>query len=392
MARILFAWELGGGMGHLARLQPIANELLLQGHRIDIVARNFAITRQLMSEKVAVWQAPLWKTPAKATSRATVRTFAHVLQNVGYSDAQQLALQLRAWRSLLVSMKPDVMVCDSSPTALLAARGLDMRVVAIGTGFHLPPPLYPLPAYRHIGQASDIEPNKTDEDRLSAMINVALSSLGIPAIKYLGEIFDTEPTILTAVEELDHFDGRIAPHYASSFVQFSGDEPTWPTGAGPRIFAYLKPFPLIGELLNDLNQRALPTLIHAPDIPASIQTFYTGDTLRFHSKPIAMAYAAPACDMMISHAGYGLPLDALLAGKPILSFPLFLDQYITARNIDDIGAGAYFAPGESQTLSGALEKALSCNSAAKHFSEKYGGLDRELETERISELIVARLS
>ena len=40
MAKILFAWELGGDYGHLARLLPLARELLARGHRPIFVLRD----------------------------------------------------------------------------------------------------------------------------------------------------------------------------------------------------------------------------------------------------------------------------------------------------------------------------------------------------------------
>ena len=42
MATILFAWELGGGLGHLTVIKPLAEALRDQGHRVVIAVRNFA--------------------------------------------------------------------------------------------------------------------------------------------------------------------------------------------------------------------------------------------------------------------------------------------------------------------------------------------------------------
>ena len=36
MARILLAWELGGGLGHVTRLEPLARELVRQGHDVKL--------------------------------------------------------------------------------------------------------------------------------------------------------------------------------------------------------------------------------------------------------------------------------------------------------------------------------------------------------------------
>ena len=40
MARILFAWELGGDYGHLARLLPVAQALKAGGHEVVFAVRD----------------------------------------------------------------------------------------------------------------------------------------------------------------------------------------------------------------------------------------------------------------------------------------------------------------------------------------------------------------
>lgn len=40
MSRILFAWELGGGYGHLGPFRPIAEALLAQGHELTLAVRD----------------------------------------------------------------------------------------------------------------------------------------------------------------------------------------------------------------------------------------------------------------------------------------------------------------------------------------------------------------
>jgi len=40
MARILFAWELGGGAGHVAPFYPIAQSLIAAGHELTLAVRE----------------------------------------------------------------------------------------------------------------------------------------------------------------------------------------------------------------------------------------------------------------------------------------------------------------------------------------------------------------
>ena len=49
MARVLMGWELGGGLGHIGGLLPIAEGLAAQGHEPIFVVKNLpkAILRKL---------------------------------------------------------------------------------------------------------------------------------------------------------------------------------------------------------------------------------------------------------------------------------------------------------------------------------------------------------
>ncbi len=40
MAKIVIAWELGGGQGHIAQLKPVVEQLLQQGHEVTIIAKD----------------------------------------------------------------------------------------------------------------------------------------------------------------------------------------------------------------------------------------------------------------------------------------------------------------------------------------------------------------
>ena len=70
-----------------------------------------------------------------------MRNFAHLLYNNGFYDADSLKATVQAWRELYETVRPDLIVFDHSPTALLAACGFQAKkalqtssVVYIGHG------------------------------------------------------------------------------------------------------------------------------------------------------------------------------------------------------------------------------------------------------------------
>ena len=68
-------------------------------------------------------------------------TFAQILHNCGFGDAAELATMAEAWRKLYDFVRPDLIIFDHAPTALLASAGYPVRRALIGTGFFSPPDL-----------------------------------------------------------------------------------------------------------------------------------------------------------------------------------------------------------------------------------------------------------
>ena len=53
MARFMFAWEHGGGLGHAGRLKPLALALRQRGHDCALQLRDLVQTRQLLATPAA---------------------------------------------------------------------------------------------------------------------------------------------------------------------------------------------------------------------------------------------------------------------------------------------------------------------------------------------------
>jgi len=116
VSRILFAWELGGNLGHVMRMRTVARALRERGHDVS-----------LHKEPSPRSSAPdLPREPA---------SYPEILLHYGFADPAALTDGVRRWRSLYAQAAPDLIVFDHAPTALLAARGLGIPRVLLGTGF-----------------------------------------------------------------------------------------------------------------------------------------------------------------------------------------------------------------------------------------------------------------
>jgi UDP-N-acetylglucosamine:LPS N-acetylglucosamine transferase len=390
MGRILFTWELGGALGHLASFRPLAKRLHQLGHEIHLAANNVsAAARILLDIPVTLHPIPVWR-PRHAGSISAVHTYAHVLHNIGYRDPNKLLAHLRAWQILLREITPHVLVCEASPTALLAARGSGIASVHVGTGYGIPPPSYPL-ADLHFWKPAHPDTMRSDEDLLTENINAALSALGGSVLSRLHDLFETELTALWTVKDLDHYRGRSTDSYIGSIAHLAGEQPPWPTAAGPRVFAYLKPFPELPKLLQQLKRRSASALIYGPSLPPDIAARFQCDNIHFMQTPADISYISRSATLAITNAGHTLSLEMLLAGIPLLCFPLLLEQHVLARNVDALGAGRYCSPWRSDRIGSALDALLDDSSyaqAAQCFASRYSNLSAPHQ----ATLLAARIS
>jgi len=191
MATILLAWELGGGLGHFMNLRPLAEGLLRRGHRVVAVLRDLSAARQfLVDPNVDILQAPFKH--ARIRDIEPTCTFAQILHNCGFGDADELLTLAEAWRKLYDYLQPDLIIFDHSPTALLASAGYPARRALIGTGFFSPPDTGApgLPNLR-----TWLTPNQVELDaheaQVLANINAALARWSMPPLACVAELYDS---------------------------------------------------------------------------------------------------------------------------------------------------------------------------------------------------------
>ena len=95
-----------------------------------------------------------------------------------------------------------------------------------------------------------------------------------------------------------------------------------------------------------------------------------------------MEQAAAECDLGILNGNHATTLAMLLAGKPLLQLPIFLEQELNARATAALGAGVFLTPGNDARLAAELEKVLEqeCfTTAAQGFAARYAGFDPAAE-------------
>lgn len=393
MARILFCWELGGALGHLAIIQTLAERLHALGHELHLAATREMVARATTNSSssmgIAFHAMPAWQhSPAVVRN---VRTYGHILRNLGYDEPRRLASQLHSWKSLLRTLRPDVLVCESSPTALLGARGMDIPTVLIGTGFSIPPRSYPLPDLRSWDPA-DPHSLGEDENELTAAINGTLAAAGDAPLSRLHDVFEATCTAICSVPELDAYGARPVDRYVGEMARLPGLRVSWPPHAAKRVFAYLKTFPELSQFLRELlRRRDVYATIYGPGLPRALIDPYRCDRVRFVEQPVDVSCILRSASLVVTH-GHVLTLQALRAGVPVLSFPLVLEQYVLARRVAALGAGDFCSPWGSdrigKTLAALLENPAFAQ-RAQEFASQYAHLDADTQATHLATRVSA---
>jgi hypothetical protein len=338
MGKVVFAWEMGEGMGHIVPYLPLFESLQEQGHEVVLILKNLTHVESLIKKyQVTCLQAPLRANPIAKPIRVPC-TYTHILHNNGFSDLESLAGMVKRWRALFDMLKPSLAIFDHSPSAVLASRGYDFKKIHMGTGFTIPPDVYPLPNLR---TWLKLKPERLlrEEDYVLGVMNRVLARFKAPPLARIGGLFSQGDRVLMTYEELDPYGPRPNEDYWGTWTTSIGEEPMWPDVPGKRIFAYLKPFPALPSLLALLNESKMPTLAYIPGLSRRMREKYASPALCFVDRPLNMERVAAECDLGILNGTHTTTANLLMAGKPTLHFPLYLEQHLTAQKVEELGAG-----------------------------------------------------
>lgn len=375
MAKILFTWEMGEGSGHIAPYLTLIKELEARGHRITFSCKFLSRAFRLFEgTNVCYVQSPHVSSPP-ADQIWPVDSFAKILNNSGYSHPQQLAGMIRAWRNLFELVKPDLIIADYSPTAILASRESGIPRLQIGTGFYQVPTQGKVPSFIELQGQVHHDPNGlTIQSRILEHINTALKLNGMQAIEHFNQSQNAECKLFRTFKEFDHYPNREPAQYIGAMLSKQGQTPEWPAGNGPKVFAYLKPFASIGQLFMQLNQLKFPTLIYPDGIEQKIIREFSSATLKFVDKPLDMRQIGESASFAIHNGNHGTVCELMLAGVPSLVLSLHAEQSIMGHRLQSMSAGLTFFEKSAEQFHMGL-KALSQDGryklAAQAFADKH---------------------
>lgn len=391
MSRILLCWEIGTDYQHLLSLQSIARFYQGKGHEVWVAGRDVTKLRRLFSDvKINVIQAPHSDSAAElGVEKQAPRSYADFLRRCGFHHSDALSGLMSAWRSMFSFIKPDLLLCDHAPVALLAARGLlrggrygqdrnsPVAKIAVGMPFSVPDDNRPAGVFF----AGDLA--KSDivryEDDIVKVINKVCIEFSIPCINNLADLLsDFDQCIFQTYSELDHYGYRSHVQrdkttYVGTVVPDFTEPALFPHFRGPKIYCHVKGTVETPVLLKTLQAIECSAIVLADGIPSAIINAHKSRHILYVDKPVNMQDVLSQSTFAILNGGINSVSLFMKAGIPVALFPLHIEQFLMAKRVEALNAGLQLNLTDVDSALQGLQKVNSRQKkiAAGLFEEKY---------------------
>lgn len=355
MARILLGWELGAGAGHAVKLLEIGGILASRGHQPVFAVQNIF---PFAAADAPLWQAPLWPSQLAMLARpamATPATMGDILVALGLVEPGALAAMLGGWDAILTAVRPDAVAAEFAPALMLAARGR-VPVLALGTGFSLPPPT--MARMPSLTGAAPVH----DEETVLAAVNAALVGAGRAAIDTLPAIFTATHALPAAFAEFDPY--RPSRLSAAGTPSIMGEVPTADAG-GEELFVYMNgAHPRRPGFWQGLHRSGLKVRVHDPRLTEADRALLRGAGFFVEEAPVPFAQVAARSRLVLSHGGLGFASSALIAGLPHIMMPYDIEKRLNADAVVAMGLGIAVPPNsiEAEPFAATLRVAMADDS------------------------------
>lgn len=391
MSRILITWELGGHLGHLGRLLPVAEALRYAGHEILFAVCSMRSAAQALIPKgFGYVQAPLL--PRRARLPQPPANYAEMLLAEGFADHDALCGAVRAWWRLFELYRPDVVLADHSPTALVSVRRDAIAVLPIGNGFEIPPDASPMPSIR-VWEKVETARLARSEARVLQAINACIGRSGRPRpLQRLADLFHEQPAVIATFPELDHYRDRGSCDYAGPLFSTLSDAPCpWPGSGRRKVFAYFhNGLPGLRNLLDAFRALDAEIVCVVTGLSEAACKVHSSRNLTLLRRPVDLESALGPADVAVAQGGAGA-CQFLLAGLPVLLVPGTVEQFLLSQRMQELGAGICIADKRTPSLfSDALHTLLNGQShrdMARAFAARYVGFKTDAAVAKATALV-----
>jgi UDP:flavonoid glycosyltransferase YjiC (YdhE family) len=332
---VLFAWELGRGLGHLMNMRRIAARLEAHGFRFVAVVRDRTadLLRGTFREIIAAPRWPIDSHPAAQRPALSSVTLNDILSAMGLADTVAVHRLLGAWDDIFKRTQPDLVIADFSPLAALAARGR-IPLVHIGNGYTLPP--HQMKRFPLLHRFS---PPAWSEEQTLAAVNEAAQAFGMAVLDRLPQLFSGDACLVQTFPLFDPYDTqRTEPLDGPVFDRMpamKGDRAT-------QIFAYMSSgYALHPSFFAALRPVAAHLRIHAPGLTAAQVEELRRAGAEIDPQPVPLADILPATRLIVHNGGPGVAAEALVAGVPQLVLSAQIEQDFNGQALQNAGVAKF---------------------------------------------------
>jgi hypothetical protein len=338
--RVLLTNEAGAGRGHALALRFVAESL---GQAFDFEAALYRpdthhLLAPVCGEVFAAAGLTYDRGSRAHAGSAVTATWGEFLGDLGFRDAAFLRRQIGWWMEFIHARRPDIVICDEAPCALLAAKAANVPAALIGVGYSLPadglaefPVLLPEHSVRiH------------DERRMADAVNEAAAPLGLRPIARLPEIYEGAIKLQRCLPGFDPYERqRPAPPIP----------PVRPAGAagedGDEMFIYLSEpnadppavLDAICALPQGIKRRAF-----VPGMDDSVFRRLTAAGIEASAHPFDLGAILPRTRMMLHYGQLPTAAMAMAAGLPQAALPQHLEHLYHARRAESLGVMRIISP------------------------------------------------
>ncbi|BBK29782.1 UDP:flavonoid glycosyltransferase YjiC (YdhE family) [Stella humosa] len=378
MRTVLFTAELGYGFGHVSRLIAVADALEPHGYRPVFAVGDVCETFPILGHRPwPVMQAPVSRALphlALNDARFKVGRFSDILYFVGYGNPDLLTPLVRAWDQVFLAVKPDLIVCDFSPTVTLAARG-SIPIVAIGDGFSQPPSApAEFPTLREDAQS------QTSQQAILDVVRQVQKARGRPEPEHLPSIVAGDREFVCILPEFDPYVRAVPARTVGPLRALPAMLP--PPPDAKHVFCYLSgSFEKLNDIGQGLAQAGATGQAYIRNASRrTIEAFQSVgiEVLSEVLPSAAFREAVGRARCVIHHGGVGTSQDMLALGRPQILAPTSFEQQLTSDVLFRFRVG------------GRLRQGISADGVATALRSAFGDQDLVGRAQRAAAMIASR--
>jgi rhamnosyltransferase subunit B len=318
-------------------------------------------------------------TPTTDHAGTKDNSFADVLLACRFARVHDLSRAVSAWDGLFEVIKPDVIVADTSPVVMLAARGR-IPVMVTGSGFAVPPP--GLGAFPPFGEDTSDE---TIQGLMLEVANMVLATRNAPLLDRLPRLLEGEARSAFCVPKLDPYAGtRTEPP-----LRPCGCPGPLPFPAAPLLFAQMaSDQAFAGAAARGFDRAGIAVAAYLPGPETAPTTFLAALGAELCATPPAPQEMLCRASIVVS-GDVWLAQAAYTAGRAQICLPSSLEMRLLAEQLEILGCGITLRSFGSEELASAVRE-LMLNPTYRERAEEEALAAAEWAPNTESAKIVAR--